>query len=149
MELSLNNLKRKPRRHRRRVGRGNSSGRGSYSGRGQKGQKSRSGGNIKPGFEGGRMPLIRQIPKSRGFKSWYEKPEVVNLNELDKNFKNDELVNALKLKAKGLIRRTDKAVKILGEGNLTKKLTIEADLFSKTAKDAIKKAGGEVKIKQK
>lgn len=148
MELALNQLKSKNRTYRRRVGRGNSSGRGTYSGRGIKGQKARSGANIRPGFEGGRTPLIRQLPKGRGFKSHRPKPAIVNLEALEKLFANQELVTPTKLAQKGLIRLTSEPVKILGQGKLTKTLTVEADAFSSAAKDAITKAGGQTKIRR-
>ena len=148
MEFSLNQLQTKNRKHRRRVGRGSGSGRGNYSGRGMKGQKSRSGANIRPGFEGGRMPLIRQIPKSRGFSSHYEKPSVVNISELEKIFANNEQVTPAKLAEQGILKKAKQYVKILGNGELHKSLTVEADAFSKTAKDAITKAGGTIRIRR-
>ncbi len=148
MELSLNQLQTKNRKHRRRVGRGSGSGRGTYSGRGMKGQKSRSGANIRPGFEGGRMPLIRQVPKSRGFKSRYEKATVVNIGDLEKTYANNELVTPAKLVEKGFLKTANQYVKILGNGELQKSLTVEANAFSKSAKDAITKAGGAIRIRR-
>lgn len=148
MELSLNQLQTKNRKHRRRVGRGSGSGRGTYSGRGMKGQKSRSGANIRPGFEGGRMPLIRQIPKSRGFTSRHPKSTVVNIGDLEKLFANNEQVTAAKMVDKGLLKKASQSVKILGNGELKKSLTVEADAFSKSAKDAITKAGGAIRIRR-
>ncbi|MFA6198494.1 MAG: 50S ribosomal protein L15 [Patescibacteria group bacterium] len=147
MELALHNLKPNSRKRRRRVGRGNSSGRGTYSGKGIKGQNARSGGGTRPGFEGGRMPLIRQIPKSRGFRSFHLKFEVVNIGALEANFKPNELVTPAKMLHKKLITSPKGGIKVLGNGQLTKKLTIVADAFSKSAEDAIKKAGGSFKVR--
>jgi large subunit ribosomal protein L15 len=147
MELALHNLKPNSRKRRRRVGRGNSSGRGTYSGKGIKGQNARSGGGVRPGFEGGRMPLIRQMPKSRGFRSQYAKLEVVNVGELEANFKPNELITPARLLQKKLISSPKGGIKVLGNGQLTKKFTVVADAFSKTAESAIKKAGGSIKVR--
>ncbi|MDP3964390.1 MAG: 50S ribosomal protein L15 [bacterium] len=148
MEASLHNLQRAPRKQKRRVGRGNASGRGTYSGRGQKGQKARSGGNIRPGFEGGRMPLIRQIPKTRGFRSRHLETQVVNLGQLETHFTKDARVTPAKLVVKGLIQKSSLPVKILGQGTITKAITVVADGFSKSAKDGITKAGGSAEIRK-
>lgn len=128
----------------KRAGRGISAGRGKTAGRGTKGQKSRSGYRTKRGFEGGQNPLTQRIPKKRGFKG-LEKAEVsvLNISQLNK-FKEGEVINFLKLKEKGLISKLG-VIKILGGGELKKKLIIEADFFSKQAKNKIKKAGGEVR----
>ncbi|MDD5342240.1 MAG: 50S ribosomal protein L15 [Patescibacteria group bacterium] len=147
--MGLHNLKPNSRKNRKRVGRGNASGHGTYSTRGLKGQKSRTGGSIPPGFEGGRTPIIRQTPKSRGFRSHHLKPEIVNLKDLQAAFSNKEQVTPEKLVAKGLIQKVNSQIKILGEGKLEKSLVIIADAFSKSAKDAIKKAGGETKFRLK
>lgn len=142
---TLSNLKPKIRKKAsKRVGRGAGSGTGTYSGRGIKGQKSRSGGKLRPGFEGGRTPLIRQVPKSRGFKSIHPKSQPVNLFELDQKFKDGESVNAKSLLKSGLIDSQNQPIKILGKDGLSKKLQIENLKVSKAAKTAIEKAGGKV-----
>lgn len=144
--LNLSNLKPKQKKkQRRRVGRGPGSGRGTYSGRGMKGQKARTGGSIPPGFEGGRMPLIRQIPKRRGFKSIHPKAQPVNLLELEQRFNDGEVVSPKTLKAKGLVTDEKQPVKILGLGKLTKKLVFEKVRLSAQAKETVAKAGGEIK----
>lgn len=109
-------------RTRKRVGRGSGSGHGTYSGRGLKGQKARSGGNLRPGFEGGRMPLTRQLPKLRGFKSHRPKSQIVKLKDLEEAFKDGEVVSPKTLFEKRLIENPRGLVKILGGGKLTKKL---------------------------
>ncbi|MBU0707828.1 50S ribosomal protein L15 [Patescibacteria group bacterium] len=149
MELSLSNLKPKARKKRRRVGRGNASGKGTYSGRGLKGQKSRSGGSLRPGFEGGRMTLVQQLPKSRGFKSFKVKPAVINVSDLQASFNNNDVVTPAKLRSKGLIHKAGSLIKVLGEGKIEKKLTVTADAFSKSANDAITKAGGKIVLRKK
>jgi large subunit ribosomal protein L15 len=132
----------------KRLGRGDSSGHGGTSTRGHKGHKARSGYKLPFNFEGGQMPLVRRIPK-RGFTHLKEyKIEIVNLNQIDKKFNEGEEVNPEKLKEKGLIKKTE-FVKILGEGNLTKKLTIYAHHFSKKAKEKIEKVSGKVIIIEK
>jgi large subunit ribosomal protein L15 len=128
------------------VGRGHGSGHGTYSTRGMKGQKARSGSSARPGFEGGQTPLLRRIPKLRGFKSIYEKPQILNLEDLQKNFKDSDKVTKKILEERKLIKSTKSRLKILGGGELTKKLTIEAEAFSKSAKEKIEKKGGTVKL---
>lgn len=128
-----------------RKGRGVGSGNGKTSGRGQKGQGARSGGASAPGFEGGQMPLYRRLPK-RGFKHISRKEyAIVNVSELNV-FKDGTLVNSALLISKGLVKKEYDGVKILGNGELSKKLTVEANKFSKSAADAIAKAGGEIKV---
>lgn len=147
MTLTLHNIKPAPgaKKKRKRVGRGNASGHGTYSTRGQKGQRARSGG--KAGLKRvGLKSLLQKIPKARGFKSGYAKPAVVNLQDLEKRFNDGALINAKQLLAKGLIRTAKNGVKILAEGELTKKLKIQADGFSQGALAKIKKAGGEAII---
>lgn len=129
----------------KRIGRGLGSGKGTYSARGIKGQGARSGSKKKPGFEGGRTPLIAQIPKKRGFKSLFEKPEIVNVSDLEKKFKDGDNINKEELSKAGLINNVKSKVKILGDGEIKKKLKVEVDLYSKNAEEKIKKAGGEVK----
>ena len=128
------------------VGRGLGSGHGTYSTRGMKGQKSRSGSKSKPGFEGGRTSLISQLPKKRGFKSIFEKPEIFNLSDLEKRFKDGDKIDKEILFKAGIIKSNKSNLKILGNGELKKKLTVEADKFSKTAESKILKAGGKVNV---
>ena len=141
---------------RKTVGRGGS--RGGQSGRGGKGQTARSGGNPRIGFEGGQMPLFRRLPK-RGFSNAAHKKDVVvvNLEQLESKFQDGELVTRQSLIEKGIIKaqRSKKDlvvkgyfIKILADGELKKKLTIEADAFSAKAREAIEKVGGKVKLNQ-
>ncbi|MBI4049882.1 MAG: 50S ribosomal protein L15 [Candidatus Doudnabacteria bacterium] len=142
--LNLSNLKPKmKRRGRKRVGRGTGSGHGAYSGRGIKGQKARSGGSIRPGFEGGRMPIIRQIPKSRGFRSIHPKAQAVNLVDISNKFSENDTVNPQRLREAGLIRAVALPIKILGT-ELTKKLNFQGVAFSVKARAAVAKAGGRI-----
>jgi large subunit ribosomal protein L15 len=128
---------------RKRIGRGTGSGHGKTATKGHKGQKARSGGSIKPGFEGGQMPLQRRLPK-RGFTP-YERIEysVVNLSQLDV-FEAGAEVDAAALAAKGLVKGTKCLVKILGNGDITKSLKVAATKFSQSAKEKIVAAGGSV-----
>lgn len=147
--MRLHELKPRPgAKHRvKRLGCGESSGHGKTSGKGHKGQKARSGGSIRLGFEGGQMPLIRRLPK-RGFNNSVFKTvfAVVNLDSLNA-FDSGTHVNEQLLKQKGLIGGTFDEIKILGRGELTKSLTVEADRFSATAREAIEKAGGTVMVR--
>jgi large subunit ribosomal protein L15 len=143
--MELNNLKpKKGARHaKKRVGRGPGSGHGKTSSRGEKGQKSRSGFSRKLGFEGGQMPLHRRIPK-RGFTNIFKKEyAVVNLADLER-FDNGATVDEAALRQAGLVKGQNDGVKVLGNGKLTKKLTVSATKFSATAKSAIEAAGGTV-----
>ena len=143
MPLTLSNLKPKKgsKKGKKRVGRGGK--RGTYSGRGQKGQRARSGG--KKGLKlKGFKSLMHNIPKLRGFKSRKKKMAVINLEDLEKKFNQGETIDLQKLKEIGLIKKSEKRVKILAKGKLTKKLTVKAHAFSKSAEEEIKKAGGEV-----
>ncbi len=126
-----------------RVGLGNGSGHGNYAGRGRNGQKSRSGNNkMRPGFEGGQLPLIKRLPQKRGFKSLFRvEYSPVNLDSL-KVFESGSEVTADKLLAAGLIKTLKLPVKILADGELDRPLTIKADKFSASAKAKIEKAGG-------
>lgn len=128
------------------VGRGSSSGRGTTAGKGNKGQQSRSGGKTYIGFEGGQMPLYRRVAH-RGFSNYPFKKEytVVNTVLLEEKYSDGETVNKETLLAKGLISKIDSLVKILGTGNLTKKLTVDVDKVSASAKTKIESAGGSVK----
>ncbi len=128
-----------------RVGRGHGSGNGKTSGRGHKGQKARSGGGVRPGFEGGQMPLYRRIPK-RGFHNRNTK-EIVDINVSVLNrFEDGSVVGIAELKEAGIIKNPRDGVKILGNGELTKKLTVKANAFSKSAEEKITSAGGSVEV---
>lgn len=128
-----------------RKGRGNGSGNGKTGGRGQKGQWSRSGGGVRVGFEGGQMPLTRRIPK-RGFHNIFAKPlEAVNVSALEK-FEDGAVVDAKALLEKGILSKCEYGVKILGNGSITKKLTVQASAFSASAKEKIEAAGGKAEV---
>jgi large subunit ribosomal protein L15 len=130
---------------RKRVGRGQGSGLGKTSGRGHGGQKSRSGGGVRPGFEGGQMPLHRRLPK-RGFTNIFKKEFAeVNVDKLN-IFENGEVVTPNELKNKGIINKVYDGVKILGTGDLEKKLTVKAHKFSKSAEEKIQAAGGNAEV---
>ena len=132
-------------RETKRLGRGIGSGLGKTSGKGHKGQWARSGGGVRPGFEGGQMPLIRRIPK-RGFNNHVSKVySIVNLSVLE-GFEANSVVDMQVLNEKGLIKvvKGSLGLKVLGNGTLTKALTVKAASFSASAKDAIEKAGGTV-----
>ncbi len=144
--MQIHELKVKAKKTRKRIGRGGK--RGTYSGRGMKGQKSRSGGNVDPLFEGGRSSLMQRMKKLRGFKSIHPKKVVVSLDALEKHFSEGETVNLETLKKKGLLNNKNKdyGVKILNNGKITKKLVIAKEiLVSQKAKEAIEKAKGEIK----
>lgn len=129
------------------VGRGSSSGLGTTAGKGNKGQQSRSGGKVYVGFEGGQMPLYRRIAR-RGFSNYWFKKEyaIVNLAELEAKFADGETVNRESLVLKGLIKKADALIKVLGDGDITKKLTVSVDKVSASAKAKIEKAGGTVTV---
>ena len=140
--LQLSNLKGPVggRKNRKRVGRGIGSGTGKTSGKGQKGQNSRSGGGVRPWFEGGQMPLHRRLPK-RGFTNIFKKYyEIVNVEQLSRCAGVDPITPQV-MKEKGLIKKLD-AVKILGAGELKESLTVHAHKFSKSAQTKIEKSGG-------
>lgn len=129
-----------------RKGRGPGSGNGKTAGKGHKGQNARSGGGVRPGFEGGQMPLQRRVPK-RGFVNVFAtKYAFVNVCDLNK-FEDGAVVDADALIAAGLIKKTLDGVKILGSGELTKKLTVNAAAFSESAKQKIEQAGGTAEVK--
>ena len=132
-----------PRKSRKRVGRGIGSGHGKTSGRGHKGAGSRSGHKTRVGFEGGQMPLIRRVAK-RGFSNRYFAPDVaeVNLKDLEKAFEAGAVVDLVVLREKGLAANGKISVRILGDGELTKKLVVHANHFSKSAEEAIVARGG-------
>ncbi|WP_425805383.1 50S ribosomal protein L15 [Desulfitobacterium sp. Sab5] len=129
----------------KRLGRGIGSGTGKTAGKGHKGQKARSGGGVRPGFEGGQIPLARRMPK-RGFTNIFKKEYVVlNVRDLER-FENDAVVNYETLFEIGLIKTIKDGVKILGTGELTKALTVKVDKVSQTAADKIVAAGGKVEV---
>ena len=130
---------------RKRVGRGHGSGHGKTSGKGHKGQNARSGGGVRPGFEGGQMPLYRRLPK-RGFTNIFAKEYVeVNVEELNR-FEEGSEITAEVLKEAGVISKINDGIVILGRGELEKSLTVKAKRFSKSAQDKITKAGGKVEV---
>ena len=139
---------------RKRVGRGGK--RGTFSGRGSKGQKSRAGTRIRPGFRGGDNPIWKLFPKQRGatkkveikhakFQVTYPKPAIVDLDTLNFNFKDGDKISAESLAKKGIIGKGEKKVKVLGDGEITKKLIFSGLKFSKSAREKILKAGGVIK----
>ena len=130
----------------KRLGRGVGSGLGKTSGKGHKGAKARSGGGKRPGFEGGQMPLYRRVPK-KGFTNIFRTEYAeVNVGQLEV-FTEGTVVNAELLKAAGIIKKTMDGVKILGNGELTKKLTVEAAKFTESAKEKIEAVGGKAEVK--
>ena len=143
--MKLNELSPAPgaRKVRFRVGRGLRSGNGKTSGKGQKGQKSRSGGGVRTGFEGGQMPIYRRLPK-RGFKNIFANVYAeVNVETLNR-FEDGTTVDAVALVEAGVLKNIQDGVRILGNGELTKKLTVVANGFTKTAEEKITAAGGKV-----
>ena len=146
--MNLNDVHRGIRKHkkRKRVGRGIGSGHGKTCGRGSKGQRSRAGFSRHPTFEGGQMPLVRRIPK-RGFHNrWALSVAVVNVGDLEARFQPDDDVNPDTLRAKNLAKGRFEVLKILGDGQLTKKLKVSAHRFSKSAREKIEQAGGQVVV---
>ena len=131
---------------RRRVGRGAGSGLGKTSGKGHKGQKARTGGSIRRGFEGGQTPLYRRIPK-RGFKNHFATEyAVINVSDLER-FEENTVVDVKLLLSEGIIKKELDGVKVLGNGEITKKLTVVATKFSKSAEEKIQAAGGKIEVK--
>ena len=129
----------------KRIGRGHGSGQGKTAGKGHKGQKARAGRGMRPGFEGGQMPLQRRVPK-RGFNNIFAtRYAIVNLAALNK-FENGAVVDAEALKAAGLVKNSYDGVKILGNGSLEKNLTVKAAAFSESAKSKIEAAGGKAEV---
>ena len=130
----------------KRIGRGHGSGQGKTAGKGHKGQKARAGHGFRPGFEGGQMPLQRRVPK-RGFNNIFRKKIVaLNLKQLEAKFDNGAVVDVEALRNAGLVKNSFDGVKILGNGELTKSLTVKVDGFSAAAKEAIEKAGGKAEV---
>ena len=130
-----------------RVGRGHGSGNGKTAGKGHKGQNARSGGGVRPGFEGGQMPLYRRLPK-RGFNNYNfaTKYAIVNLADLDKKFEDGAVIDIEAMVAAGLVKNQYDGVKVLGDGELTKKFTVKAAAFSKSATEKIEAAGGKAEV---
>lgn len=132
-------------RNRKRKGRGTGTGLGTTAGRGMNGQKSRSGGGVRLGFEGGQMPLYRRIPK-RGFKNVFAKVyTTINVDDLNR-FEAGTVVTAELLKESGVIKKINDGIKILGDGELNVNLTVQAKKFTKTAVEKIEKAGGKAEV---
>ncbi|MBE6101833.1 MULTISPECIES: 50S ribosomal protein L15 [unclassified Selenomonas] len=131
------------RKERNRVGRGLGSGNGKTSGRGMKGQNSRSGGGVRTGFEGGQMPIYRRLPK-RGFKNiWAKTFAEVNVESLNR-FEDGAVVDPVALVESGILKNVRDGIRILGKGELTKKLTVRANGFTKSAEEKITAAGGQI-----
>ncbi|OGO39519.1 MAG: 50S ribosomal protein L15 [Chloroflexi bacterium RBG_16_57_8] len=127
---------------RKRVGRGNGSGHGTYSGRGQKGQKARAGGKMRPGFEGGQLPLIKRLPKKRGFFNMFRTEySVVNVDQLN-SFEPGSEITLEGLRAAGLVKSSRQPVKVLAGGEVDRALKVRAHKFSSAAKAKIEAAGG-------
>ncbi|MFW5855764.1 MAG: 50S ribosomal protein L15 [Bacillota bacterium] len=147
--MKLHDIKPKPgsKTKKQRVGRGMGSGRGYTSGRGANGQNSRSGGRVRPTFEGGQTPLFRRLPK-RGFNNKFKKEyEIVNIYQLENHFSDGEEVTPEKLIEAGLINKvSDLGVKILGTGRLEKSLTVKANAFSASAREKIEEADGKAEV---
>lgn len=134
------------RKTRNRVGRGIGSGNGKTAGRGHKGQNARSGGGVRPGFEGGQMPLFQRLPK-RGFTNINRKDyTIVNLSTLNEKFEDGQEVTPESLLESGVVSKLNSGIKVLGNGTLDKKLTVKAHKFSSTAKEAIEAAGGKTEV---
>ena len=129
-----------------RKGRGAGSSNGKTAGKGLKGQNARSGGGVRPGFEGGQIPLYRRLPK-RGFKNRFAKEyAIVNISKLDAKFNDGDVVDMAALVACGLVGKELDGLKILGNGEITKKLTVKAKIFSAAAKEKIEAAGGKTEV---
>ena len=130
----------------KRLGRGVGSGLGKTSGKGHKGAKARSGGGKRPGFEGGQMPLTMRLPK-RGFTNkWRVEYAIVNVGTLNDIFEDGDVVSPVELIQAGILKNVQDGVKILGDGEITKKLTVQANKFSASAKEKIEAAGGKVEV---
>ena len=131
-------------KNKKRVGRGDGSGRGTYCGKGCKGQKSRSGNKVRPGFEGGQLPLIKRMPRKRGFTNTFRKEyNIINIDQLT-TFEADSQVTPEGLYKAGLVKSMDRPVKILAGGEIKIPLKVKADKFSKEAKQKIEAAGGTI-----
>jgi len=145
--MKLHDLKPDPgsKRKRKRIGRGIAAGQGKTAGRGHKGQGARSGGGKGPYFEGGQLPLVRRLPFKRGFTNIFAiNYQEVNVDMLEARFEDGAVVNGASLLAVGLVRKADEPIKVLGRGDLGKKLEVHANKFTKSAAEKIEKAGGSV-----
>ena len=144
--MKLNELNNELAKNRKRIGRGPGSGTGKTSGKGHKGQNARSGGGVRPGFEGGQLPLYRRLSK-RGFNNYNFRTvyATVNVSDLEK-FDEGTVVTVEKLKEVGLVKKELDGVKVLGNGELTKKLTVKSNKFSNTAKEKIETVGGTIEV---
>lgn len=130
----------------KRIGRGHASGQGKTAGKGHKGQWARSGGGVRPGFEGGQTALARRMPK-RGFNNIFATEyAVVNVSDLEDRFENGAVVDAEALIEAGLLKKTLDGIKVLGKGEITKSITVKAAKFSETAKSKIENAGGKAEV---
>jgi large subunit ribosomal protein L15 len=144
--MKIHELKLESAKDKKRVGRGIGSGYGKTAGRGTKGQNARTGGGVRPGFEGGQNPLAKRLPKKRGFAAVNRTEyQVVNLGSLER-FKAGITLDAAALAAAGLVKKADQRIKLLAQGELTKKLTVKVHAASAAAKAAVEKAGGTVEI---
>lgn len=146
--MNLNNMSPAPgaKTEKKRLGRGIGSGLGKTSGKGHKGQNARSGGGVRPGFEGGQMPLVRRIPK-RGFTNNFKKVySIVNVSDLEKFADGTEVAAELLLQEGVLSKVEEYGLKVLGNGTLTKKLVVKANKFTKSAAEIIEKAGGKAEV---
>lgn len=133
-------------KERKRLGRGPASGQGKTAGKGHKGQKARSGGKVRIGFEGGQMPLQRRVPK-RGFNNIFRTEyATVSVADLEKRFEDGAVVDVDAIVASGLLKKTLDGVKVLGNGEITKKLTVKVNAFSESAKAKIEAAGGKAEV---
>ena len=144
--MKLNELNNIEAKNRKRVGRGPGSGTGKTSGKGHKGQNARSGGGVRPGFEGGQLPLFRRLSK-RGFNNYNFRTvyATVNVGDLERFDEGTEVTRELLIET-GLVKKELDGIKVLGNGNLTKKLTVKADKFSSTAKAKIENVGGTTEV---
>jgi len=134
-------------RKRKRVARGHGAGQGKTAGRGTKGQKARSGGGVRPYFEGGQLPLVRRLPQKRGFHNPFKKEYVtINVEGLNEGFEAGTKVSPQALVEAGMIKSVALPVKVLGGGKLEKPLTVRAHAFSHTARSKIEAAGGEIEV---
>ena len=147
--MRLHDLKPNPgaKHRRKRLGCGESSGHGKTSGKGHKGQKARSGGSLRPGFEGGQMPLHRRLPK-RGFNNAAFKTVygIINLDDLEKRFDDGAAINEKLLRGAGLVRGSLEGIKVLGRGEVKKRFHLEVDSISASAREKVEKAGGTITL---
>ena len=144
--MKLNELNNLEAKNRKRIGRGPGSGHGKTAGKGHKGQNARSGGGVRPGFEGGQLPLYRRLSK-RGFNNYNFRTTyaIINVADLEK-FKEGTVINKELLVKEGLVTKELDGIKVLGNGTLTKKLTVKANKFSETAKKKIEDVGGTIEV---